>query len=56
MTIWVQLQILYFLVKKTNGNLDETLDFSICQQKANDRFGITLKISYFTVQEQIEQF
>ena len=30
----IKLQILYF-VQKTNGNLDATLDFIICCQKAN---------------------
>ena len=40
-----------FRSQKTNGNLDASLDFLICCQKANDCFGITLKISYFVVKE-----
>ena len=40
-----------FRGQKTNGNLDATLDFLICCQKANDCFRKTLKISYFVVKE-----
>ena len=40
-----------FRGQKTNGNLHATLDFLICCQKANERFGTTLKISYFVVKE-----
>ena len=56
MVVLVQLQILYFVVKKTNGNLDATSDFLICLQKANDRFGIIFKISYFAVKERMVEF
>ena len=37
MAVSVQLQILYFVVIKTNDNMDATLDFLICRQKTNDR-------------------
>ena len=36
-----------FRGQKTNGNLD----FLICCQKANDRFGKALKNSYFVVKK-----
>ena len=39
-----------------NVNLDATLDLLICQQKDNDSFGITLKVSYFVVKERMVQF
>ena len=42
--------------KKMNVNFDATLDILICQQKTNDSFGITLKVSYFVVKEQMVQF
>ena len=40
-----------FCGQKTNCNLDATLGFLICVQKANNYFGTTLKISYFVVNE-----
>ena len=40
-----------FCVLKTNSNLDATLEFLNCCQKANDPFGTTFKVSYFTVKE-----
>ena len=40
-----------FRGQKTNGNLNGTLDFLICCQKANDYFEKTLKILYFAVKE-----
>ena len=42
-----------FLGQKKNGNLDATLDFLICCQKANGCFGTTSKISYFVVKERM---
>ena len=39
-----------------NVNLDATLDFLIFQQKENDSFGVTLKVSYFIVKERMVQF
>ena len=42
-----------FCDQKTNGNLDATLIFLICCQKANERFETTLNISYFVVKEQM---
>ena len=42
-----------FRGQKTNGNLDATLNFLICCQKANDCFGTNLKISYFVVKESM---
>ena len=39
-----------------NVHLDATLDFLICQQKENDSFGVTLKVSYFIVKERMVQF
>ena len=61
MAVWVLLQILCFVFnkkkkKKMNVNLDATLDFLICQQKENDSFGVTLKVSYFIVKERMVQF
>ena len=42
-----------FCGQKPNGNLDATLDFLICCQRANDRFATTLNISYFAVKERM---
>ena len=39
-----------------NVNLDATLDLLICQQKDNDSFRITLKVSYFVVKERMVIF
>ena len=41
-----------FRGQKTNVNLDATLNFLICCQKANESFGTTLNISYFVVKER----
>ena len=40
-----------FRGQKVNSNLDATLDFLICCQKANASFGIPFKILYFVVKE-----
>ena len=40
-----------FRGQKANSNLDATLDFLICCQKANASFGIPFKILYFVVKE-----
>ena len=50
--IWVQIKILNFEVQETNNNLYATLDFFICWQKANDCYGITLKILYFILKNE----
>ena len=41
-----------FCRQKTNGNLDATLDFLICCQKAGDCFETTLKVSHFLVKNE----
>ena len=42
-----------FRGQKTNYNLDASLDFLICFQKGNDRFGKALKNSYFVVKKRM---